>query len=73
MDSLRSWMQFACAKIIDGTATAQALDYSLKRWRVRTRFVDDARLPVDNNWIENPIAIGHSNRLFAGSLRAGKR
>lgn len=31
---------------------------------------------VDNNWTENqirPIAIGRSNWLFAGSLRAGKR
>jgi hypothetical protein len=29
-----------------------------------------------NNWVENhiwPIAIGRSNWLFAGSLRAGKR
>ena len=52
------------------------LDYSLKRWVALTRFVDDGRLPVDNNWIENqirPIAIGRSNWLFAGSLRAGKR
>jgi transposase len=41
-----------------------------------TRFVDDGRLPVDTNWIENqfrPIAIGRSNWLFAGSLRAGQR
>lgn len=33
-------------------------------------------LPCDNNWVENkirPIAIGRSNWLFAGSLRAGKR
>lgn len=37
---------------------------------------DDGQLPVDNNWIENqirPIAIGRSNWLFAGSLRAGQR
>jgi len=48
----------------------------LKRWVALTRFVDDGRLPVDNNWIENqirPIAIGRNNWLFAGSLRAGKR
>ena len=33
-------------------------------------------MPIDNNWIENqirPIAIGRSNWLFAGSLRAGQR
>ena len=34
------------------------------------------RMPIDNNWVENqirPIALGRSNWLFAGSLRAGKR
>ena len=48
----------------DDSATAKALDYSLKRWAALTRFADDARLPVDNNWIENqirPIAIGRNN------------
>ena len=63
-------------RITDGTATAKALDYSLKRWVALTRFVEDGRLPIDNSWIENqirPIAIGRGNWLFAGSLRAGQR
>ncbi len=66
----------ARSKITDGTATAKALDYSLRRWQALTRFVDDGQLPVDNNHIENqirPIAIGRNNWLFAGSLRAGQR
>jgi hypothetical protein len=60
----------------NGSATAKALDYSLRRWDPLTRFVDDGQLPVDNNWIENqirPIAIGRNNWLFAGSLRAAQR
>ncbi len=76
MDALHRWMLLTRQKITDGSATAKALDYSLKRWSALTRFVDDGRLPVDKNWIENqirPIAIGRSNWLFAGSLRAGKR
>ena len=75
-DALHRWMLLTRQKITDGSATAKALDYSLKRWGALTRFIDDGRLPVDNNWIENqirPIAIGRSNWLFAGSLRAGKR
>lgn len=63
-------------KLPDSSATAKALDYSLQRWTALTRFVDDGQLPVDNSWIENqirPIAIGRSNWLFAGSLRAGQR
>jgi transposase len=54
----------------------KAIDYSLKRWAELTRFVDDGDVPISNNWVENhirPIALGRSNWLFAGSLRAGKR
>jgi len=60
----------------DGSATAKAIDYSLKRWGALTRYIDDGDLPADNNRVENqirPIAIGRSNWLFAGSLRAGQR
>jgi hypothetical protein len=55
MDALHRWMLLTRQKITDGSATAKALDYSLKRWGALTRFVDDGRLPVDNNWIENQI------------------
>ena len=76
LDALHQWMVLQRQRITDGTATAKALDYSLKRWVALSRFAKDARLPIDNNWIENqirPIAIGRNNWLYAGSLRAGQR
>ena len=76
LDALHQWMVLHRQKITDGSATAKALDYSLRRWGALTRFVTDGQLPIDNNHIENqirPIAIGRNNWLFAGSLRAGKR
>ena len=76
LDALHQWMILQRQKLPDSSATARALDYSLRRWAALTRFTDDGQLPVDNNWIENqirPIAIGRSNWLFAGSLRAGQR
>ncbi|NMM12427.1 MAG: IS66 family transposase [Rhodoferax sp.] len=76
IDALHQWMALNRQKITDGSATAKALDYSLRRWGALTRFVGDGQLPIDNNHIENqirPIAIGRNNWLFAGSLRAGKR
>lgn len=75
-DAFHQWMLLQRQKITDGSATAKALDYSLKRWTALTQFLDDGQLPIDNNWIENqirPIAIGRNNWLFAGSLRAGQR
>ncbi len=76
LDALHEWMALQRQKLPGSSATAKELDYSLRRWTALTRFVDDGQLPVDNNWIEyqiRPIAIGRSNWLFAGSLRAGQR
>ena len=75
-DALQQWLMQQRQKVPDGSATARAIDYSLKRWAALTRFIDDGELPIDNNWVENqirPIALGRNNWLFAGSLRAGKR
>jgi transposase len=75
-DALHQWLIGQRSKVPEGSATARAIDYSLKRWVALTRFIDDGDLPIDNNWVENqirPIALGRSNWLFAGSLRAGQR
>jgi hypothetical protein len=76
VDALHAWMVLQRQQVPDGSATARALDYSLRRWEALTRFIDDARLPVDNNHLEGqirPIAVGKHNWLFAGSLRGGQR
>ncbi len=70
------WLLAQRQLVPTGSAPMKAIDYSLKRWKQLTRFVDDGDVPMSNNWVENhirPIAIGRSNWLFAGSLRAGKR
>jgi len=73
---LYSWMLRQQEVVPPGSATAKALLYSLRRWAALVRYIDDGDLPIDNNWVENqirPIALGRSNWLFAGSLRAGQR
>ncbi|WP_416233086.1 IS66 family transposase [Castellaniella sp.] len=75
-DKYHEWMLAQRSRVPDGSGTARALDYSLKRWVALTRYLDDGMLPIDNNRIEQqirPIAVGRNNWLFAGSLRAGKR
>ena len=73
---LHEWMLAQRELVPAGSATAKALDYSLKRWVALTRYLQDGTVPIDNNQIENlirPWALGRSNWLFAGSLRSGKR
>jgi transposase len=75
-DTLKQWLILHRQKVPDGSATAKAIDYSLGRWAALIRYLDDGTVPIDNNWVENrirPIALGRSNWLFAGSLRAGQR
>jgi transposase len=75
-DALQAWLVAQRQKVPEGSATARAIDYSLNRWTALTRYLGDGNLPADNNWIENrirPIALGRTNWLFAGSLRAGQR
>jgi len=74
--ALHDWLIAHRAKVPGGTATAKAIDYSLNRWEALTRFLDDPRLPIDNNHDEQqirPWATGRKNWLFAGTLAAGKR
>ncbi len=74
--ALNKWLLAQRQRVPDGSATARAIDYSLKRWQALTHYIDDGEVPISNNWVENqirPIALGRSNWLFAGSLRAGKR
>lgn len=73
---LHDWLLAHRAKVPSGTATAKAIDYSLNRWAALTRYLDDPRLPIDNNHDEQqirPWATGRKNWLFAGTLAAGQR
>ena len=75
-DALQQWLIAQRQVVLNGSATAKAIDYSLKRWAALTRYLDDETLPADNNRVENlirPIALDRANWLFAGSLRAGQR
>jgi transposase len=76
IQTLREWLTRQRGQVPDGSATAKAADYSLGRWAALIRYLDDGDLPIDNNHVENrirPVALGRSNWLFAGSLRAGQR
>lgn len=53
-----------------------AANYALNQWTALTRYLDDHRLRLDNNPIEQqirPIAVGRHNWLFAGSKNGADR
>ena len=53
-----------------------AIDYALSQWPTLLVYLDDGRLEIDNNLIENairPTAVGKKNWLFIGEAAAGER
>jgi len=53
-----------------------ALDYALGQWRTLDVYLDDGRVEIDNNLVENairPTALGKKNWLFMGDAEAGER
>jgi transposase len=75
-EELHLWLQLQRTHVPDGGAIANALDYSLKRWKALGRFLQDGGVSIDNNHIENlvrPWAMGRKAWLFAGSELAGQR
>lgn len=54
----------------------KAIDYTLSNWNLLCVYLQDGRLQIDNNQVENairPTAIGKKNWLFIGEADAGER
>ncbi|MEO8010551.1 MAG: IS66 family transposase [Dokdonella sp.] len=76
LDDIKRWLDDLRPKVLGHTGLHRAVEYTHRRWLALTRYLDDGRIPIDNNPIENairPIAIGRKNWLFAGSETAGIR
>ena len=73
---LHVWLKLERGRVPDGSAIANAIDYSLKGWTALTLHLEDGAVPIDNNFIERqikPWAMGRRAWLFCGSELAGQR
>jgi transposase len=60
--------------VVDETPIAKAIGYARNQRAALSRFLEDGRLPVHNNWSENALrreALGRKNWLFLGSDEGG--
>jgi len=58
------------------SSLGSAMDYALNQWPTLEVFLNDGRVEIDNNLVENairPTAIGKKNWLFIGAAEAGER
>ncbi len=76
IDELDAWFDATLPKLSGRSELAGAMRYARARWPSLRRYIDDGRLEISNNAVENmirPLALGRKNYLFAGSDAGGKR
>jgi transposase len=72
LETLRAWLEKHLPQVPPQTATGKALSYLHNQWSALIRYLDDGRLEIDNNRIENairPFVVGRKNWLFSHSVR----
>lgn len=74
LDRFKSWLDKN--RGLPKSPWGKAVSYTLGRWDKLTGYVEEGRIEIDNNLVENairPIALGRKNYLFAGSHDAAQR
>ena len=72
---LRLFLEQERPRVLPQSKIGKAITYALNQWQCLCRFVDDGRLPIDNNAVEREmksIATGRKNWMFFGSERGGR-
>ncbi len=76
LDQLKGFLETALTRVSGKSTLAEAIRYTLSRWRALTRYVTDGRLEMSNNAAERamrPPVLGRKNYLFCGSDAGGQR
>lgn len=69
LDQLRKWLVDQKPKTLPESPIGKAISYTENQWTYLERYLEDGRLQIDNNDVENlirPLAIGRKNYLFLG-------
>jgi transposase len=67
--ALKPWFEKQLSMISSASTLAEDIRYGLAYWEGLTRFLDDGRLELDTNPVENairPLCLTRRNALFAG-------
>ena len=75
IEKLRLWLDASIDSVPPQSLTGKALHYMDGQWPKLVRVLDDGRIPLDTNLVENairPFVIGRKNWLFADTV-AGAR
>ena len=74
LDKIKLWLDANMPLHLPQSPMRQAINYALRIWKELNVYLEDGRIPIDNNLAENairPIALGRKNWLFLGSEAGG--
>lgn len=75
LKSFKKWLAKLQPNHAPKTPLGRAVRYTLKQWKPLNRFLDDVRVPLDNNRSEaalRRVALGRKNFLFVGNDESGE-
>lgn len=75
LDKIRTWLDEHQDKVPPQSQLGRALAYADDEWPHLIRYIEDGRLAIDNNLVENairPFAVGRKNWLFSDSVAGAK-
>ncbi len=75
LEKLRNWLDASIDSVPPQSLTGRAMHYLARQWPKLISVLDDGRLPLDTNLVENairPFVLGRKNWLFADTV-AGAR
>ncbi len=76
LDKIKQLLDDISLSLLPKSLLGKAVNYTRNHWDELIVYLDDGRLLIDNNRIENlirPVALGRKNWLFAGSDSGAKR
>lgn len=75
LKEIKTWLPKAKAQVPPKGLTGKALGYLSKNWEYLIRYLEDGRLEIDNNLVENairPFAVGRRNWLFSDTVKGAE-
>ncbi len=75
-DNFKAWLDEHLDALLDTNPVRKAMNYYVKHWTALTRFLEDPKVELDNNWSERAlrkVALLRNNSLYAGGVEGAVR
>lgn len=75
LDDMKKWIDVNVMKVPKESTLGKAFSYAKNEWSFVIKYLEDGRLSISNNFIENkirPFAVGRKNWLFSQSVEGAK-